>query len=335
MIKRYFVILALCISGCGGSVSDIIDDVVEEPDRKPINTSILGANAFFNDAQFGTIAAQAKEIKNTLKLNRVRVLFAWNEAVQPSPSSSPDFSFYDDIASKVAARDLEMLIVLTGAPNWMSDSANWSIDGNPRKSFGELWVRKVAARYASNPKVVGYEIWNEPNELAEPDNVSLDIALNPANFTELLCYAYSVVKDVDPNRFVIGGATTAINQNYPESINYNKDMKSAGAESCMDIFAVHVYGKQFENFVRDGGVTDFLNSVSRPIWVTESGAQGVNSQLPYAEQMWPYLQEKIPSIARIYQYQFVENTDASFTYGLRNPTPGSTLSDLYVYLRDN
>ncbi len=333
MLKRYFFLLALCFCGCGGSVSDIID-VVEEPDRKPIDTSILGTNAFFNNSQFGSIAAQAKEIKNTLKLNRVRVLFAWNDAVQPTPGSSPDFSFYDDIASKVAARDLEMLVIVTGAPSWMSNSANWSTDGNPRKTFGELWVRKVASRYSSNAQVVGYEIWNEQNELGEPDNVALDIASNPANYVELLCYASSVINDVAPGKLVISGATTAINQNFPETKNYNRDMKEAGVEACSDVYGVHVYGKQFENFVRGGGVIDFLTSVTKPIWVTESGAQGVNAQLPYAEQMWPYLREEIPSIARIYQYQFVENTDASFTYGLRNLTSGSTLSDLYVYLRD-
>ncbi|MDZ4786395.1 MAG: cellulase family glycosylhydrolase [bacterium] len=334
MKNLVFTILICSFFGCGESVSDLIDDVVNEPDRKPIDTSILGTNAFFNDTRFGSIGSQANEVKNTLALNYVRVLFAWNDQVQPSPNVTPNFSFYDDIASKVAARDLQMLVVVTGVPSWMSNNANWSIDGNSRKTFAELWLRKVVERYSSNGRVTAFQIWNEPNMVSDPNNSTLGFASNPSNYLELLCYGYSVIKDIAPSKLVVSAATTAINQNFPESINYNKDFYTAGAASCLDVYAVHVYGKQFENFVRSGGVTDFLNGVARPIWVTESGSQGFDTQLAYGEQMWPYLQSKIPGIARIYQYQFVEATSAQTTYGLRNLTPGSELSDLYVSLRD-
>jgi hypothetical protein len=111
-------------------------------------------------------------------------------------------------------------------------------------------------------------------------------------------------------------------------------MRDAGAQVFLDRWAVHYYGRQFENVRRDGGVSDFLNGLSTPIWVTESGAQGVNEQLKYGEEVWPFLREEIPSIERIYIYQFAEATPADVTYGLRNLTPGLELSDLYISFRD-
>jgi hypothetical protein len=86
--------------------------------------------------------------------------------------------------------------------------------------------------------------------------------------------------------------------------------------------------------VRGGGVADFLNGLPKPIWITESGAQGVNSQLEYGERVWPFLTDKIPGIERIYQYQFAEATPADVTYGLRNLSGDLPVSDLYVHLRD-
>ena len=100
------------------------------------------------------------------------------------------------------------------------------------------------------------------------------------------------------------------------------------------MYAVHYYGRQFENVVRSNGVADFLNSIPKRIWVTETGAQGFNNQRSYARQVLPYLSEKVPSIDRFYIYQMYENTPAESTYGLRNPSSSTALSDLYLYLRD-
>jgi hypothetical protein len=77
-----------------------------------------------------------------------------------------------------------------------------------------------------------------------------------------------------------------------------------------------------------------MNQINKPIWITESGAQGINSQLAYGQRTWPLLRETVAKIARIYIYQFTESTDAQTTYGLKNLTPGLTVSDLYINLRD-
>src|SRR5690606_15393593 len=109
--------------------------------REEIDTATMGVNAFVNDARFGSIRSQLHEVKNTLKLKHIRVLFAWDDNVQPTPRSRPNFSFYDNIAKKIP-RGTQALVVLTGVPSWMNDPANWT-GGSPRSAFVRRWVRKV------------------------------------------------------------------------------------------------------------------------------------------------------------------------------------------------
>ena len=297
-----------------------------------IDTTRLGINAFANDLRFGSIKQQYLEVRNTLKLRYVRVLFAWNDQVQPTATSTPNFSFYDDIANNLAP-GTEALVVLTGLPSWMKDSRNW-IDGNPRKTFVQLWVQPVVSRYSSSRAITAWQIVNEPNMSSNPDNITLDIATKPENYVELLGFAYPTVKRLAPSDKVVGAATTAINQNYPSSINYNKAMKSNGAQQLLDVWAIHYYGVQIENVFRPGGVKSFVKGLQRPVWVTESGEKGTTKQKNYAERVWPFLLSQMSSIQRIYHYQFTDSSAADVTYGLKNLTAGRTLSDLYIYLRD-
>jgi hypothetical protein len=324
--------LLFILASC--DTSDVRDaiDLAQGVPRKTIDTDKLGTNAFVNDGRFGSISAQFGEVKNTLRLNFVRILFAWDDNVQPSPGSAPNFSFDDNIAASIPS-GMDAIVVITGVPGWMSNPANW-IDGNPRKTFAELWARKVAERYAGNGRIIGYEVWNEQNMLSNPDNAALQIDTIAANYAELLKFSFQAIRAAAPGKLVLSGATTSINQNFPDTLRYNKDMQAAGALDFCDVWSIHYYGKQFENLVRDGGVADFLNDLHKEVWVTESGVGGVNEQLAYGEQVWPFLIDNVPSIARIYQYQFAEAKPSDVTYGMKNLDPGAPVSDLYVYLRD-
>lgn len=332
VLRLILGLLSLNLLSCNSSeIEDAIESFEDVP-RKTINTDELGTNAFANDRRFGSIEQQFSEVKSTLRLNSVRLLFNWDNNVQPSPGAGINFSFYDDIVEALPA-GMDAIVVLTGVPGWMSDSSNW-INGNPRTTFVELWVKKVAARYAGRSRIIGWQIWNEPNMFANQDNVLLDLAANPANYVQMLQQAFSAIRAISPSKLVISAATTAINQNYPETLNYNRAMRDAAVTSFCDIYAIHYYGRQYENLRRSGGVADYLNGVDKEIWVTESGEMGINNQLTYAEQTWPLLRDEVGGIRRIYQYQFTEAGDANSTYGLRNLTPGLELSDLYIYLRD-
>jgi hypothetical protein len=271
-------------------------------------------------------------VRSTLGIRRVRVLFAWNDQVQPSRGTEPFFGFYDEIVNSLPP-NTEAVAVLTGVPSWMQDPKNW-IGGNPRTTFVELWVKKVATRYARRGRLSAFQLWNEPNNPSFAENVTIDVLNDPENYVELLASGYSAIKSIAPRKRVINGATTAIAQNFPETLDYNKKMVAAGALSFTDAFAIHYYGKSVERVLLPGGVKDFLKGITKEIWITETGAQGVNKQADYAERILPFLKSNAPGITRVYLYQFTEATPAESTYGLKNLTPGFTVSDLYIKLRD-
>jgi hypothetical protein len=328
--KIFLTLVILFLTSCGAkeAIEDALD--VVNVDRKTIDTSIMGVNAFANDSQFGSIDSQYNEVKNTLRLGYVRILMNWDNGVQNSPNSPLNFSFYDSLINGVPA-GVEVLIVTTEIPSWMSNSANWQ-NNNPRTTWVNTWLRPLAARYANNSKVKAIQVWNEPNMEVNGDNSVMGFVNSPATYAEFLSLASSTIRSVAPRLLVVNAATTAINQNFPATLDYNEQMIQAGVLDAVDRFAIHYYGEQFERVVRNNGVADFLNqNINKPIWVTESGEQGFNKQLRYVERAWPFLKEKIPGISRFYYYQFTENTPPETTYGLKNP---SSVSDLYVWLRD-
>lgn len=299
--------------------------------EKELNFKKLGINAFLNDPQFGSIDDQLHELRSTLHLRQIRVLFNWNNQVQPTANSAIDFSFYDEIISSLPKK-MRVLVILNGLPSWMSTSANW-IDANPRKTFIERWVKPVVTRYRKRKKIIAWQVWNEPNATSDEENVILEVDSSPENYLEMLSLASDTIRDITPKKLVVSAATTAIGQNWPETLDYNQALKDAGAESVLDIWGVHYYGTHLETLLL-GGVADFMNSLSKPIWITESGERGVNNQLSYAKQIWPFLLEQVPGIKRIYQYQFTEDSAANNTYGLKNPDQSAPVSDLYIYIRD-
>lgn len=335
MVQRF--ILCVCFAALYSAAAPSATSA-EEPrvaasllPRKTIDTRKLGINAFVNDPRFGTVQSQMNEVKNTLRLKFVRVLFAWSNEVQPTPGSRPDYSFYDDIARNIP-RGSDALVILTGMPDWMSDPRNW-IDGDPRKTILQRWIRPTIRRYRSHSRIVGWQFWNEPNDTGNPHNSVLEFSSSPARYVEFLRESARAARRLARKKKIVGAATTAIAQNFPDTLEYNQALVAAGVERIVDVFGVHYYGTRLEVLLL-GGAADFLRSIRRPIWITESGEKGTLNQREYAETMWPYLLQEVPRIRRIYQYQFTEATPAETTWGLKNLTPGSTVSDLYIYLRD-
>lgn len=326
-----FLAATLVGTSFGCDAGDLLDLALDPPKRKPIDTSITGVNAFFVNDGFGTIDEQYSDIKNVLRLKYVRVLLAWTDGVQPTPTSRLNFSFYDQILNRIP-QGVEVNIVLAHTPSWMSNSANW-IDGNPRTTFAQKWVREAAARYSVNGRVTSIEIGNEPDLLTVPSDASLGLE-DPANYLELLSKSAAEVRRHAPGKLVVMAATQSIQQNFPVNLRYNQKLRELGVENFIDVYNFHFYGTSYESVVTQNGAADFLNSIGKPIWLTESGAQGPNNQLAYVEEAWPFLKEKIPAIDRIYYYEYTSSFPAPQSYGLRLVDPVTPVSDLYIFLRD-
>jgi hypothetical protein len=215
----------------------------------------------------------------------------------------------------------------------MLDSSNWSTAANPRATWAESWVRPTVTRYKDSPRITGYEIFNEPDLLVLPGDAALSLE-TPENYYELVTFASPIIRSVDPARLVIMAATEAINQNFPENLNYNKQLKELGIEALIDIWNVHYYSENFERVVTSGNIGDFLNGLSKIVWITESGENGINEQLQYVETAWPFLREKIPGIDRIYYYDYGSPDPVDVTFSLKTFDPTAPVSNLYVHLRD-
>lgn len=332
--RRLLVALLLALvalPGCSSDTKELIELETNPPSRKPIDVSRTGVNNFFVDRAFGTIPQQYREIRDTLGLRYVRVLFAWSDEVQPSFNTPPDYNFYDDIIANIPA-GVDVLITVAHTPSWMSTPSNW-IDGDPRKTWVEKWLRPTVARYANRPGIIGWQIWNEPDNTVLASDAFLELT-SPENYYSLLVDGSEVVRRLDPTRLVVSAATRSIQQSSRSNLNYNKQLRNLGAETLVDIWAIHYYGKQFEQVILSGGVADFVNGLNVPVWVTESGEQGPDRQLQYVEQVWNFLDEKMPGkIQRFYYYQFGEPVAPESNFGLRMNGP-VFVSNLYVHLSE-
>ena len=113
--------LILATICCGivacGDAAELLDIALDPPSRKPIDKSLVAINNFFVDREFGSIPQQYADISSNLGIKRIRVLFAWTEAVQANPNSTPNYSFYDEIVRN-APPGVELLVVLSHIPNW-------------------------------------------------------------------------------------------------------------------------------------------------------------------------------------------------------------------------
>lgn len=331
----FFRALQLCLAFISFSLAscsdagDIVEIALDPPKRKPIDLTKLGTNNFFNVPQFGTNAQQYSNMQQ-LKVKHVRILIAWLDGTQPTPTSPIDYSFYDNIINSAPA-GIDILPVVVHVPTWMTNPSNWQ-NGDPKATFVNKWLVPLVQRYKNNPRVVGWEIWNEPNASVLDQDRVMGFDSNPSNYVALLAQARSAIKSIDPSKLVVMAATTSLNQNYPNTLNYNKEMLNLGVAALTDVYNIHYYGTNYDKVIVRDGIADTVNGAGKPVWVTESGEQGVSKQLAYAETTWPFLAEKIPAIQRIYQYQYGETQPPESTYGLRNTSTTAPVSDLYNYL---
>jgi hypothetical protein len=322
-------LLVLSLTSCSDA-GDLLNLAFDSPSRKPIERARLGINNFFVDREFGSIEEQFLEIRDKLGIRSVRILIAWTDGFQATPTSAPVYGFFDDILTSIPP-GMDVVVVLAHTPSWMTNPSNW-VQDNPRLTWVERFLRPTVRRYGRLPGVVGFEIWNEPDVLQVPSDAALELE-NPDNYFEMLRFASRAVRTEAPDRLIVGAATTSIQQNFPTTLRYNQRLKELGAEALIDVWAFHYYSTSFESVVTTNGVADFLNSLSTSIWLTESGENGPNSQLAYVETAWPFLRDEIPGLDRIYYYQFGETVlPVENNFGLRTTDPEFPISDLYIHL---
>lgn len=189
------VFICLSVVGCDSSTKDLIDLATNPPERKQIDTSRMGVNSFFSQSGFGTVSYQYEDIQQVLRLKHVRVLLAWTDNVQASPSASVDFSFFDSIINS-APTGVDLVVVVAHTPTWMTDPANWD-NANPRQTWVNRWLEPVVRRYRNHPSISAWEIFNEPDVVSVSSDAVLNLS-DPDSYFDLLQRASIVVRALDP-----------------------------------------------------------------------------------------------------------------------------------------
>jgi len=284
----------------------------------------LGVQNEFVGTPKGGPADQGNDIRNTLDLRHVRASFFFDEGFLSSEAASPNFARFDAILAAIPP-DVDLLPVLAYAPGWLANRADW------KDVFLNRYVIPVVERYGNDSRIVGWEIWNEPDAFCN-GNVAPPGVLDcsPGDYVDLVSRVAPAIR-ARSGALVVGAASTSINQSFPHNFDYNKDMVGAGLLNFVDVYGFHWYSSQLEKLTF-GGIADFLNGTGKPVWCTESGERGSTDQLGHASDVFPALDDKIDRLERIYIFTYFDGLGPDNTFGL--VANNGIESDLYQFLRD-
>ena len=285
----------------------------------------LGVQNEFAATPKGDTTAQANDIGAILAIRHVRTSFFFDEGFLSSENATPNFARFDEIVAAMPA-DTDLLPILAYAPSWLADRADW------KDVFVARYVIPVLDRYGRNPRIAGWEIWNEPDGFCNGRVAPVGVLdCSARDYVDLVRRVAPVVR-ARSDAPIVGAATTSINQSFPSHLDYNKDLVDAGLLAAIDVYNFHWYGEQLEKLSL-GGIADFLNGTGKRLWCTESGERGSTRQLAHAAQVFPAFDRALTRLERIYVFTYFDGETADTTFGL--VAADGTESDLYGYLRDH
>ena len=311
--------------GCGliGQAEDLGDLLFGNGGKIPRDS--LGVQNEFVNTPKGDPLAQGNDIRQTLNIRHIRSSFFFDENYLRSEGASPDFSRFDTILAATPP-DTDLLPILAYAPSWLANRSDW------KQVFISRYVIPVLNRYGNDGRIAGWEIWNEPdgfcNGRVAPRGV---LDCSPGDYVDLVSRVAPEIRRRS-GAPVVSAATTSINQSFPQHLDFNKAMVSAGLLPLIDVYNFHWYGAQLEKLTF-GGIADFLNGTGKRVWDTESGEQGSTRQLDNAQTVFPDLKDKIHRLERIYIFTYFDGVGPSNTFGL--VASDGIESDLYQFLRAN
>lgn len=199
--------------------------------------------------------AALASLTTQLGVDWVKITADWR-LVEPEEG---EFNF-DELDAAVNAFDnnFNIILLLTGAPNWSRPSATELALEQPTygppddlSTFG-TFASEVAGRYAG--RVDAYEIWYQPNNRLSwmTTDVSLrsdnfpDARLSDVRYVDLLEVAYNAIQAVDQDTLVLtaGLAPTGNNDFYNSIDNFIffEELLRQGALNFSDGVAIHVDG---------------------------------------------------------------------------------------------
>ncbi len=196
---------------------------------------------------------------------------------------------YDNIVDLVDQYGLELEARIDKPPKWTRANQD-AINFTPPDNWDDYinFLTTFAERYKG--RIHYYQIWNEPNIYPEWG----ENAVNPEEYTQVLCRAYAALKQVDPSNVVISAALSPTNALTSRDLNefiFLQRMYDAGAKGCFDIMATQGYGffsgptdqrlrPTTLTFARNIYLRDVMvanDDASTPIWIGEAAWNPVDA----------------------------------------------------------
>jgi hypothetical protein len=127
---------------------------------------------------------------------------------------------------------LKLIVRVDHAPDWAGPPPG-NVD-----HFADF-LSTLATRYKG--RIHAYQVWNEPNLAREWGNKPP----NAREYTQMLVKAYPVIKNADPNAFVVSAGlapTTELSQRAVPDTQFVQAMYDAGAKPYFDMLGAHGAG---------------------------------------------------------------------------------------------
>ncbi len=173
-----------------------------------------------------------------MRFDYVKQIFDWND-MRPDPKTY-NWQHADDVVDEVEYRGLKLVARISKPPTWAILPASSDPNQPPfdMQAFAD-YCQSAAARYKG--RIVGYEIWNEPNL----DREWADRTPNPAAYVQMLKVCYQAIKAVDPNAIVISAGlapTGTDDATVMPDDRYLIGMYQAGAAQYYDVLGLNAPG---------------------------------------------------------------------------------------------
>jgi len=216
-------------------------------------------------SRFGVVHGTPSQVAS-LGAGILRIDFEW-AAVEPRPGQW-NWSDYDSLVADAQNHNVEILAILDyGNPNYPpfryfrppTDLQRWL-----------TFVANTVTRYKGS--VHYWEVWNEP------DNPVFWEDQNPVAYTALLIPTYQLIKSIDPQATVVLGGLAG-------DFIYLDGMYRAGAKNFFDVANYHTYSRpNAETAQAFRGIMAAHGDQNKPVWITETGAEGKPPTSSLAEQ---------------------------------------------------
>ncbi len=162
--------------------------------------------------------------------------------------------------------------------NGVNDSSGIYVPTIDNEKYFEAFLNYVTFVVTNcKGKVEAYEIWNEPNHADFNYQISKSkYSYDPADYFELLKASYKVIKNIDPQAKVVGGAFLF---GGTRNSGWIEELFASGAGAYMDAFSVHMYSYKDANPVEEEFKKDYARieaamdryNFNGEVWLTETG----------------------------------------------------------------